>query len=242
MWLLSVVLTNGCQKPTQRVSLSDSPFSPEARRPYLLCPGDQLQLRFPTDPALDQVVRIRADGMISVPHLGDVQAAQREPMQIASEVQEKLVGVLQKPEVTVIVVSEEGRRVYLSGEVQNPGAISLTYNQTLLRALSAAGGLRETAHSAGVLILRCRPGEATYVLQVNRDRILGGLDPDVVLEPFDIVYVPESTIAKVDRFVEQYINRIIPRPMSFPFITELATQPVRVVGQNQQIPPVTITR
>lgn len=180
--------------------------------------------------------------MISVPHLGDVKAAQREPMQIAAEIQERLVGVLQKPEVTVIVASEEGRRVYLSGEVQSPGAVPLTYNQTVMRAISAVGGLRETARGDGVLILRCRPGEATYVLQVNRDRILAGLDPDVVLEPFDIVYVPETTIAKVDRFVEQYINRIIPRPMSFPFTTELAAQPVRVVGQSQPVPAVTITR
>ena len=154
----------------------------------------------------------------------------------------KLTGVLQKPEVTVVVVSEVGRRVYLGGEVQRPGTILLQPNQTLTQALFEAGGLKETAHKGGILILRHLLNEGTYVLETNLDNILAGQDADVLLEPYDIIYVSETIIAKVDRFVEQYINRIIPRAISFPFLTELATQPVRVVDQGQQVPAIAITR
>jgi len=65
----------------------------------------------------------------------------------------------------------------------------------------------------------------------------------VRLEPFDIVYVPETVITRINRFVEQYINRMIPTQVSFPFTTELHNQPLHVISNNPATTPaVSITR
>lgn len=240
---LAVIGTAGCEKPSVRVSLAESPFNPDQPTKYLVYPGDLLLVRFPTDANLDQQVRIRTDGKISVPHVGDIQAAQRAPEEIAAEVKEKLSGVLRQPEVTVIVVEETGRRIYVGGQVQNPGAMALQPNQTLVQAIFEAGGVTGTAHKGDVLVLRHRLGEATYVMQADLDRILAREDPDIRLEPYDIIHVPETIIAQVDRFVEQYVNLIIPRSVSFPFTGYLGTQRVKVVDQQRSnVAPVTITR
>ncbi|MCP4589383.1 MAG: hypothetical protein GY842_01435 [bacterium] len=235
-------LLSGCQQPTTPVSLAESPFHAETTPEYCLYPGDELYVRFPTNADLDQPVRIRSDGMISLPHIGDIQAAQRSPMALASEVESKLVGILQKPEVAVMVTAEAGRLVYVGGEVLRPGAVSLRPQQTLAQVIFEAGGALDTAHLGDILILRHRIGEATYVLKSDLALILAGQAADVRLEPCDIVFVPETIIAKIDEFVEQYINRIIPRPVSFPFTTELAAQPVRIVSGGSTVPPVTIAR
>ncbi|MBI4717866.1 MAG: polysaccharide biosynthesis/export family protein [Planctomycetes bacterium] len=236
----------GCQKPAKpmvRVSLAESPFNPEAPAKYVIYPGDVLLLKFPTDSTLDQQAPVRSDGMISVPYLGDVPAAQRTPEELVAELETRLAGFLQKPEVTVIVSQEAGRRVYVGGQVLRPGAVPLQPNQTLAQAMFEVGGVTETANPASVLVLRTRLGEGRYVLQANLGRILAGQESDIRLEPYDVVFVAESGIARVDRFVEQYINRIIPRAAAFPFTTELSTQPVRVVNRNDSvITPVTITR
>lgn len=233
----------GCEQPSVRVSLAESPFNPDQPDKYMVYPGDLLLVRFPTDPNLDQQVRIRSDGKITVPHVGDVVAAQRSPEEVAAEVKEKLSGVLRQPEVTVIVMEETGRRIYVGGQVQNPGAMALNPHQTLLQAVFEAGGVTGTAHKGDVLILRHRVGEATYVLEADLDRILARQEPDIRLEPYDIIHVPETIIAQVDRFVEQYVNLIIPRSVSFPFTGYLGTQRVRVVNQQRgNVAPVTITR
>lgn len=235
----------GCSQPTCQVTfvpIADSPFAPEKTAQYVLYPGDLLMFRFPSDPTLDQEVRIRSDGKISLPHVGDIVAAQRSPEELAKDLSKRYEGVIKKPEVTVIVAEETGRRVYLGGQVRSPGAFPLRGDQTLAQAIFEAGGMTGTAHAGDILILRSRPGEGVYVLKVDLERILAGNDVDVRLEPQDVVHVPETAIARVDRFVEQYINGLIPRAASFSFTTELKTQPVRVTGQNNAQFPVQITR
>jgi len=249
---LCLLAAGGCQAPGPRVQryeadplgeLAGSPFDPSVPARYVLCPADELLIRFPTDTTLDQEVRIRSDGRIALPYIDSVLAAQRSPEELAADLTERYAGVLKRGSVVVIVKEETGRRVFLGGEVRTPGALSLQGGRTLTQALFEAGGLTEHGRADQVLVVRVRPDDGTYVLRADVDAILAGREPDVRLEPSDLVYVPETTITKVNRFVEQYINRMIPTPISFPFTTELHAEPVRVVGNSSSnIPPVTISR
>jgi polysaccharide export outer membrane protein len=233
---------SGCQRPEAAISLTGTPFDPQRPVQYVLYPGDLLSVSFPTEPKLDQEVRIRSDGMISLPYAGDVSAAQRTPAALAEALNEHYQKLLKEPAVTVIVEEEAGRLFYIGGEVRKPGSFQLRPNQTLVQALYEASGRTLEAHQRQVLVMRSQPGAGIYVLKADIKTILAGKDADVRLEPLDIVHVPASNIARVGRWVEQYINSVIPRAFAFPFTTELATQPIRVVDNQSSVSPVQINR
>jgi protein involved in polysaccharide export with SLBB domain len=243
----------GCSETTPRVvrvteppveQLEGTPFDPAITPPYHLSPGDELLIRFPTDPTLDQEVLIRSDGKISLPYVGDIQAAPREPEQLAADIDERMKPVLADPQTAVIVMQEKSRVVFVSGQVKLPSAIPLRPSQTLLQTVVEAGGTTSTANIEQVIVLRSVPDDATYVLSVDLAQVLAGKAADLRLHPFDVVHVPQTIIAQVDLFVEQYINLIIPRSVSFPFITELHSQPLEVINDGGQFdaPPIQLTR
>ena len=247
---LLLTLVAGCHQPGARVEVAASqpagelvgtPFDPGAEAKYELYPGDKLMIRYPTDPTLDQEVRIRSDGFISLAYVGDVQAARLSPADLARELNTRYTGVLKKADVTVIVLDEAGRRIYLGGQVRAPGALPLHANQSLTQAIFEAGGVTMQARTDEVIVIR-RGSEATYVLKANLGRILAGAEPDVRLAPFDVIHVPETAITRVDQFVDQYFNSLIPRAVVFSFDTELKKQPVRVISNQQNTPAVSITR
>lgn len=248
--MAAILSCQGCQKGANvqrlemepQIALADSPFDPNTPPKYVLCPADRLMIRFPDDTALDQETCIRSDGMISLPYIDSVRAAQRSPEELSAELTERYASVFKTVAITVVVKEEAGRRVFLGGEVRTPGALTLHGGQTLSQTLFEAGGITAFGRSDQVLVMRIRPGDATYVLSANLDAILAGREPDVRLEPYDIVYVPETVITRINRFVEQYINRMIPTQISFPFTTELYKQPTRIVGNTgSNFTPVTVT-
>ncbi len=238
--MLACAVLTGC-RAAPRPSLVGTVFDPDQPAKYVLHPGDQLSIRYPSDKTLDQEVTIRADGKISLAYVGDVVAALKSPSELRDELNALYGDVLKRPSVTVIVEEESGRYAYFGGEIGKPGSLLLHPNETLAQAVFHAGGLTRQGHSDAILLLRACPGNGVHVLEVDLNRILSGLDRDVRLQPLDIVYVPQTTIAKVGDFVDQYINRVIPRPFSALFTYELHTQPIDISG-NQAAFPIEITR
>ncbi|NOT00364.1 MAG: polysaccharide export protein [Phycisphaerales bacterium] len=235
--LISCVLPavlSGCQTPPS--PRGGTPFDPAAAVRYTLQPGDTILVRYPSDTTLDQEVIIRTDGQISLPYVNDVQAALRSPTELSAELNERYAAILKKPDVTVIVQEESGRRIYLGGEVQTPGEFELRPNQTLLQALFVAGGLRTEADRREVMVMRACAGDGIHILQVDVDRILAGAEPDVRLEPLDIVHAPRSTIAEIGDWVDMYINRMVPRVFSATFLYELHNEPIKTSGNSATFP------
>jgi protein involved in polysaccharide export with SLBB domain len=81
---------------------------------------------------------------------------------------------------------------------------------TSLMAVFAAGGFRDTGQSDQVVILRDSGAGRSKIHTLNAPAVLTGSVPDIVLEPYDVIFVPMSTIASVDLAVEQYIKRMLP--------------------------------
>ena len=240
---LAALLAGGCgpkPAPVQRVpqelsaDLAGTPFDPAIKPKYVLYPSDKLMIRYPTDKDLDQEVSIRSDGKITLPYVGEIQAAFRSPEELAKEIDEKSRVVLTDPQVTVIVVEEVSRVVFINGQVRVPGMVPLRPSQTLAQSVIDAGGTIATANADQVLIIRSVPNDANYVLSTNLSKILAGQAPDIRLEPYDVVHVPETVIARVDLFMEQYVNSLIPRTVSFPFITQLHNASLKIVDANSR--------
>lgn len=116
----------------------------------------------------------------------------------------------------VVYVPKTEISVYVGGEVTRPGVIPLNGELTALAAIFQAGGFRETAKTSEVLLLRNGGKDKPIVAKLTLDDVMKG-KPDSVLRPYDILFVPKSRIAKVDKFVDQYIRQLIPLNLSAGF-------------------------
>ncbi|MBI4819789.1 MAG: polysaccharide export protein [Deltaproteobacteria bacterium] len=166
-----------------------------------LVQGDLVRLRVYQQPDLDLDSRIRADGTISVPLIGSIQAAGQTIPGLEETIRSRLAAdFLRDPHVAVSVVEYARRKLYVLGAVQRPGGhqVSPSERLTLLQLVSAAGGLTEHATKEDVLIVRRTPtGERSVsrVSLVSVESALahgdGGADPE--LGPEDLVIVGSKT-------------------------------------------------
>jgi protein involved in polysaccharide export with SLBB domain len=178
---------------------------------YYIQSGDILDLKFFYNPELNETVMVRPDGRISLQLVSEVVAAGVTPEQLRKTLMERYSKEINRPDIAVIVRSFSMQRVYVDGEVVRPGMLPLTGPVTVHQAIAAAGGFRETARLSDVIIIRQVQGKAVP-LKVDMEQVLKNEDPaqDVLLAPSDIVYVPRSAIAEVNKFVDLYIRRNLP--------------------------------
>jgi len=178
---------------------------------YRLNPGDVIDVKFFYNPELNETVMVRPDGRISLQLANETMAAGLTPDELRKSLTERYGKEINKPELTIIVRSFSMQRVYIDGEVARPGMLPLVGPVTIHQAIAAAGGFRETARRTDVIIIRQVQGKPVP-LKVNMEEVQNNQDPsqDVLLAPFDIVYVPRSNIAEVNKFVDLYIRRNLP--------------------------------
>jgi protein involved in polysaccharide export with SLBB domain len=178
---------------------------------YRLGPGDVLDIKFFYNPELNETVMIRPDGRISLQLANEVTASGLTCEELRTVLTSRYAKEINRPELSIIVRSFSMQRAYVDGEVFRPGMLPLVGPVTVHQAIAAAGGFRETARRTDVIIIRRDKGKPVP-LKVNMEDVLNNTDPtqDVLLAPFDIVYVPRSNIAEVNKFVDLYLRRNIP--------------------------------
>jgi polysaccharide export outer membrane protein len=190
---------------TERYDISGLP-------PYRLQVGDTLAIKFYRNPELDQEVIIRPDGKISLPFIDEIACAGMTPAQLDAEITRRYVGELAIPDITVIVSALGGHTVAVDGMVKMPGIVPLRGGMTMLGAVAAAQGFRDEAIREQVILIRRDESGKPVGHSVDLKKVMYGQDPqgDVLLQPFDIVYVPRSKIANANLWVEQYIRSMLP--------------------------------
>lgn len=153
---------------------------------YVIGPEDVLLVSVWKEPDLTNTLPVRADGMISLPLLNDVQASGLTPMQLADSITGKLKQYISDPHVTVVVTQMNSKRIYITGEVLHPGAVNLLPDMTVLQAL-ASSGFTQFANTKGIYVLR-----AQKKLPVNYRKLIKGegMDQNVALKPGDTIVVP----------------------------------------------------
>jgi polysaccharide export outer membrane protein len=153
--LFGIVLAAlGCASPGPYVWINSLPVTAEPPRPYLISPGDVLDVRVYNEERLSVRGRVRVDGRITLPLLGDVVAVGKAPPQLAQEVQDRLKSFLQSPAVTIQVDETHPSNFSLVGEISRPGVFPLPPNTGLLEALAIGGGLTQYANPDTIFVLR----------------------------------------------------------------------------------------
>lgn len=179
---------------------------------YLLQTGDELAISLYYHPELNTKTVIRPDGLITLQLIGDVKVKGLSSSKAQQIIREKYAKILRDPEVTVAVASYS-HQVYVGGEVSTPQMVNLGSGKTALQAIFAAGGFKNTAEMRSVLVLRNIGQPGFRVIKVDLMKLFLSkrlVKNDLQLQPNDVVYVPKTLIGKVDQFVDQYMNQIVP--------------------------------
>lgn len=192
----------------QGVEKSGAPGEPE----YVLEAGDVIEVKLYYNPELNERVTIRPDGKVSFQLVNEIKAAGLTPAELSKVLVHKYSRMFREPEVVIIVREFASQKVYIGGEVVAPKVVPLSERMTALQAIMNAGGLKETAYLKDIVIISKGPQGAPLARKVNLGGVVRGESPqdDILLKPFDIVYVPKSRIAKINKFVEQYIRNLLP--------------------------------
>lgn len=155
---------------------------------YLIGPADVLKVIVWKEPDLTSESIVRVDGMITVPLIGDVQAAGIRPPDLAGEVKKRLERYVEAPLVTVSVTQANSARFYVVGQVASSGEFPLSGQTTVLQGLALAGGFRDFAKTGDIVIIR----EDQTLISVDYKKIEAGKDAsqNVVLVRGDTIVVP----------------------------------------------------
>lgn len=157
---------------------------------FVIGNDDVLGINVWKEPDFTRSIQVRSDGKISLPLLGEVQAAGRTPLQLEQEISTKLLNFITKPEVTVMVEQINSKKFNVLGQVAKPGSYSLTLAPTIVDAIAIAGGPRDFAKQKDIFVLRQKPGGGQTRILFNYKGFLKGKVQNVKLEPHDTVVVP----------------------------------------------------
>jgi len=196
-------------------------------QPYRIQVGDILDVRLMLNPELNEEVTVRPDGHISTTVVKDEVAYGRTVSDLALALTRDYSADLRSPRLSVVVKSFAPTRIYVGGEVNNPGEfITVGPTLTLSQAVARAGGLKTmTGDEHKMFIIRRGPEDVPQFLSVRFSDLMWGSDPaaDVRLAPYDVVFVPRSGIAEVYRFMNQYLLQFVPVSWGFSYLVNPGT-------------------
>jgi protein involved in polysaccharide export with SLBB domain len=217
---LGLLATSACatvSNPTPVRALKPADAAPPPDWEYRIQVGDQLDVKFYFNPDLNEHLVVRPDGKISMQLVSEMTAAGLTPRELTEALKREYSRELAKPELTVIMRTFTAQRIFVGGEVGRPGERPLVGPLTALQAVAMAEGFTTSARTTEVVVIRRRPDSRPLVVALNLKKAISGADPsqDLRLMPYDVVYVPRSSLASANLFVDQFIRKMI--PVSFGF-------------------------
>lgn len=156
---------------------------------YRLVPGDKLRIEVYKDAQLSQSLQVRPDGKVTLPLVGDIAAAGRTSVELRDAIAGALEEYIAKPVVTVIVTETTPQVVYITGEVNKPGALALPAGQmSIIQAIAMAGGFTDFANKKDVRVLR----KSSTGMQTLRFNYKDAIDDESRREPLQLL--PGDTV------------------------------------------------
>jgi protein involved in polysaccharide export with SLBB domain len=209
---------------TQQIDLVESAplaFAPWTNRamPYCVGPGDKLRIKFTVTREMDEEVVVSPDGYIGARATGQINVEGRTVPEIENAIRRAARGSVTDQKVVVELMDAVSSKVYVGGSVRQPGSYRISPRQIgVLEAVILAGGVTEEARMGQVALIRRGPKNVPMLRTVNlREMIETGGDADVPMLAGDILYVPRSTVAEVNLWVDQFINKVVPFQRSFSY-------------------------
>jgi polysaccharide export outer membrane protein len=154
--------------------------------------GDLIDIKVYQEVDLTGAYRVSIDGTIDFPLCGKVEIAGQTSSRVADMITECLSkGYLKNPQVSVLLRESNSKKVFVFGEVQKPGTFAYDDNMSIIQAITIAGGFTKTAAKNNANVTRLVAGQEKKI-RVAVEDIGVGREPNFLLKPGDIVFVPES--------------------------------------------------
>lgn len=201
------------EQPTNAPTVIVSP-----NEDYLIGKSDVLEIRVEDAPELSGIYRLNANGTFLLPVVGRVQAQDKRTDEISAAIADKLRGgYLISPIVTVLVRQSNSRAFFIQGAVRRPGIYQIEGHPSLLKLITVAGGLADNYGSTAFVMREKTAGEKQSaasndsanqddpnaadsgdkydLMRANINNLLrGNLDQNIVIEPGDIVHIPQTDV------------------------------------------------
>jgi polysaccharide biosynthesis/export protein len=159
---------------------------------YKIGTDDVLTISVWNEPNLSRSIPVRSDGKISLPLVGELQAAGRTPPQLEQEISAGLRSYITDPQVTVIVQQINSEKFNILGQVIKAGEYPLAAGTTIVDAIATAGGFKYFARRKAVYVLRKNAAGEDVRIPFNYDQFIKGknTNQNILLKPHDTVVVP----------------------------------------------------
>ena len=180
---------------------------------YRIGPGDELSLQFLVNPDLNARVIVGPDGRGVFPLISGLHVEGMTVEQANDALTRDYATALRRPDVQTMITNYGAAQIYVGGEVHTAGVFPIKGELTPAQAVMVAGGFLPTARTGKVVVIRQRPGDQQLLMRVLDEKDLlerGQSDGGFAVLPGDLVFVPRSSIAEVDLFVQQYITGVLP--------------------------------
>jgi polysaccharide biosynthesis/export protein len=178
--------------PASTSSSGSTGITPKDLSDFVIGSEDVLVVNVWKEPEVSRSVIVRSDGKISLPLLGDIQAAGKTPKQLQVEIAQGLTSYIPAPEVAVIVQTINSKKYSILGQVPHPGSFSLGTPMTVLDAIAAAGGFQGFAKRKKIYILRAGADRRVQRIPFNYPEVIKNEHPEqnIQLQARDIIIVP----------------------------------------------------
>jgi len=153
---------------------------------FVIGNDDVLAINVWKEPDISRSIPVRSDGKISLPLVGEVQAAGLTPMKLEKDIAGKLKNYISEPEVTVIVQQVNSQKFNILGQVARPGSYGIANSTTVLDAIALAGGFRDFAKKKSIYVLR-QGGSGESRIPFNYKDVSQGKN---MSQPGDTIIVP----------------------------------------------------
>ena len=182
---------------------------------YVIGPDDVLAVNVWNERDVSGKFNIEADGSLTFPLIGRVDAAGLTVRALEDELRKRLsAGYITNPQISVTVETYGSQRIFLVGEVRQPGMYPMRGKMSLMEALARAGSttpmaggeafvVRRTDRSVSGAVLPDQAGESSDVIRVDLAELhRGRLDRNIALTDGDTVFVPRAETVYVSGYVK----------------------------------------
>lgn len=158
---------------------------------YFVGPGDTLEISVWKDEALSRELIIPPDGILSFPLIGDVNVAGMSVPEIRVAIRKKLAEYVPDASVTVMLKQTGSLKVYVIGQVKNPGEFSIAMDARVMQVLAQAKGLTPFAAEREIHVLRYQANKIEKIGFDYKEVLKGNnLEQDIILKRGDVIVVP----------------------------------------------------
>ena len=202
--LLALVMGAPCAANDKGQAPSAAAAGFQERNPrYGLRKGDSFDVDFAFSPEFNQTVVVQPDGYITLRGAGSMRVEGQTIPELTETIKKAYANILHNPVVTVALKDFEKPYFVAAGQVGKPGKYDLRSDLTLVEAVAIAGGFTQNSKHSQVVLFRRVSDQLVEARLFNVKQMLQSRDlsEDAHLRPGDMIYVPQNTISKIQRFI-----------------------------------------